>query len=192
MGNYEILVISVLSWVAGIFFWAIIEDLRGCPHCKDRYEKMIRNTYQNLIKELGVKLRNENGKGIDKINKTEYYKAYYAVQEKGLLGPVGILESFSAFFFNFAFVAFYWIAIIVILVVLDLIFIEDGKPCGRVIERFFNFDQLDINLNSYLFVLILLVLIGALIWSSYCSRKSTEERIIKSVLMAYMLCPKNN
>ena len=107
MGNYEILIISAISWIVDIFFWAIFEKVRSRPRCNESYEKMISNTYQSLIKELGG-----NDNEIVNINKIKYYKAYYAVQEKGLLGPVGALESFSAFFRNFALVAFYWLFIV--------------------------------------------------------------------------------
>ena len=185
MGNEKILIISVFSWIVGIFFWAIFEKIRIFSF-SNKFEVMLQDVYQGLTQELGVKLRDDDNEIVD-INKTEYYKAYYAVQEKGLLGPVGILESFSAFFRNIIIVAIYWVMIYF----LSMICVY-CKFCYEKIEKLFNIDQFWINLCSFPYLALLIILIILAILSYNCFRKCTEKRIIKSVLMAYMLCQKNS
>ena len=115
MGNYEILVISVLSWVAGIFFWGLV-DVLICPiKWIKQYIikwKIIKYIWMCLSWCLN-KIMKCCSCEVDVDNKKDmYYTAYYTVQERGLLGPVNILEGFSAFFRNFCFVSIYLAAII--------------------------------------------------------------------------------
>ena len=109
MGSYEILVISVLSYVAGIFFWGLVDGFIcyriNWSFLKNNCEKWIAESFNKIMKYSDYKSDADN-------IKDEYYKAYYTVQERGLLGPVNIMEGFSAFFRNFIFVSIYWIIII--------------------------------------------------------------------------------
>ena len=108
-GSYEFLLLAVGSYVVGIFFWGLVDGLI-CPFLNKIFRRIIRlaclrNKLNKIIRCCGCKYNIFNRRG-------RYYKAYYTVQEHGLLGAVNIMESFSAFFLNFIFVSIYWAAII--------------------------------------------------------------------------------
>ena len=113
--NLMIIFGSVCCWIIGLMFWGIF-DLWLFPMLdhktwfSNNNINWINREYQRIYKNLEKQLDTNNTE--PKIPLNKYYQFYYEVLSKNKLGPVPILESFSAFFRNLGVVLCIWIILI--------------------------------------------------------------------------------
>lgn len=181
--DVEIILSAVSSWMVGLFLWAVTSYLFSCrsiPYIGNNDERLINIAYRRVLKAIGSGHPGYIWPSFS-IDKKDYLKIYYEVQKSGLLGNVGVLESFSAFFRNFALILVYWIV---------LIFGHGGwKDCMHF--GFICIRQCDCICDSHDYIAIswgsaIVVCIGLLIVALLC-RKWAELQIHFSVIEAYIL-----
>lgn len=136
--------IAIACWIVGLFVWGIgtylilplfraesgwrtntgVNTNRLIPHAptivsffRNNDLSLINLAYFRLLNRFRISYPNPSGTD-GSLLEIDYLRAYYEVQDKGLLGNVGQLESFSAFFRNFSCVVVYWWLITPILLLL--------------------------------------------------------------------------
>lgn len=108
-----ITLIFIASWITGLLLWCVTESLSAIVSKKVRSrfplnkESYINKAYHDIGAEINKPQDDKQFTIID------YYKAYYRIQSKGLLGNIPVLESFSAFFKNLVIVIVWWLILII-------------------------------------------------------------------------------
>lgn len=107
---------SIISWIIGLFSWGILElwffPLLGhTAFLSSNNLNWINKEYQRLLNNGQIISKEEiEEKGFCKeLSLYDYYKIYFFVTRKSLLGPIPALESFSAFFRNLVVILIIWI-----------------------------------------------------------------------------------
>lgn len=176
--------IFVASWIVGLLLWCVTETITflilrngGRSSFIDK-KKLISRVYRDIISETKVY------DNIEYLTITDYYKAYYRIQSKGLIGNIPVLESFSAFFKNMMIVIVWWLILIVfykciwLCDILSILTTASGE-CGCCTNC------CCICLIRYITVLLLCFSIFII------GRYYTERKIIKLVLEADLLTIEN-
>lgn len=108
-----ITLIFIASWITGLLLWCVTELLSAIVSKKVRSrfplnkKSYINTAYHDIGAEINKPQDDKQFTIID------YYKAYYRIQSKGLLGNIPVLESFSAFFKNLVIVIVWWLILII-------------------------------------------------------------------------------
>lgn len=181
--DVEIILSVVSSWMVGLFFWAVTSYLfsyRSILYMGNNDERLINIAYHRVLKAIGSSHPGYIWSSLT-IDKKDYLKIYYEVQKLGLLGNVGLLECFSAFFRNFALILVYWII---------LIFCHSGcEDC--IYFGFICIHQCDCFCDSHGYVVIpwgfAIVICLVLLAVTFLCRKLAELQIHFSVIEAYMV-----
>ena len=177
------LYLMLSSWFTGILYWALYNSLLSpiLLRISSRFFGSFDNTMANEEYKAIQHTTSQRYVHLvdDKISCTEYLKAYYRVQKKGLLGNVPILEGYSEFFKNFIVISIEWI---VLLIGFLLTYCSCNK-CNILSE---STTSIDCN-NSRIFLISLLGLFIILDFIFISARKHTERKIFSLIIKADLL-----
>lgn len=184
------LLILVVSWIMGLILWVIqqwIKDLQE-NQFKEKYVNQINKSYTSVISEHNISVLS----GLPRLTLTDYYRVYYEVQKKNLLGNIPTLEALSAFFLNLIYISYIW------MVVFEGVWVW-GSPLqvgiyihSTGLNKDFSFDFLvsmgtRYLLSWYLIHKVIIVILISIVFFCWVARKRTEEKIQKSIFEVYYL-----
>lgn len=115
--SFFLVLLAFCSWIVGLFFWGLFELLffpifKCLPCYRTNNLDWINHEYASISKKTGNRYINRCGVSLCSLKLYDYYRIYFEVKKRGLLGVVSQLESFSAFFRNFTIVLLLWILVI--------------------------------------------------------------------------------
>ncbi len=181
--------IFITSWITGLLLWCVTESISSIISKKewsrflDNKKKYINKAYHDIEAEINETHDDTQFTLID------YYKSYYHVQSKGLLGSIPVLESFSAFFKNLMIVIAWWLILI--------IFFSSCSSCScrwlcDIIATLTTSDVCSCSQPCCICIIQCITVLMLCLFIIIIGRYYTERKIIRLVLETYLLTPDKN
>lgn len=182
----------ILCWIIGLFFWAFMTYIM-LPFLRNKWRcfaKYFSDNDIDLINDACNMVQAQIGQPYHNVTLTlpEYLAAYYVVTHNGLIGNVGRLESFSAFFRNFFFILIWWIFFLGLYIGVRYLW-RNGSNVQWT--YFINFDCVNVKCGSLQAVITIVICI-VLCVMCVVYRQRTERQIHYAILEAYFLFKPSN